>query len=79
MSEDSVQVILLRLQHMQDMLDQIHAEVRRTNGRVTSLEMENAKYDGEQRAKRMQGVIFTTVVSGVLLATVVWFLQAAIR
>jgi hypothetical protein len=78
MSDDNVQVILLRLQHMQDMLDQIHAEVKRTNGRVTSLEMENAKYDGEQRAKRMQGVVLTTVVSGALLATVVWFVQAAI-
>jgi hypothetical protein len=78
MSEDSVQIILLRLQHMQDMLDQIHSEVKRTNGRVTSLEMENAKYDGEQRAKRMQTVVATTVLSGALLATVVWFVQAAI-
>ena len=78
MSEDSVQVILLRLQHMEQMLEQIHSEVKRTNGRVTSLEMENAKYNGEQRAKRMQTVVLTTVVSGALLATVVWFVQAAI-
>lgn len=78
MSEDSVQVILLRLQHMEQMLEQIHSEVKRTNGRVTSLEMENAKHDGEQRAKRMQTVVLTTVVSGALLATVVWFVQAAI-
>lgn len=78
MSEDSVQVILLRLQHMQDMLNQIHSEVKRTNGRVTALEMENAKFDGEQRAKRMQTVVATTVISGALLATVVWFVQAAI-
>lgn len=78
MSEDSVQVILLRLQHMEQMLEQIHAEVKRTNGRVTALEMENAKFDGEQRAKRMQGVVLTTVISGALLATVVWFVQAAI-
>jgi hypothetical protein len=78
MSEDSVQVILLRLQHMERMLEQIHAEVKRTNGRVTSLEMENAKYDGEQRARRMQTVVVTTVVSGSLLAAVVWFVQAAI-
>jgi len=78
MSDDNVQVILLRLQHMEEMLAQIHAEVKRTNGRVTGLEMENAKYDGEQRAKRMQTVVLTTVVSGALLATVVWFVQAAI-
>jgi hypothetical protein len=78
MSEDSVQVILLRLQHMEQMLEQIHSEVKRTNGRVTSLEMENAKYDGEQKAKRMQAVVATTVLSGALLATVVWFVQAAI-
>jgi hypothetical protein len=60
------------------MLEQIHAEVKRTNGRVTSLEMENAKYSGEQRARRMQTVVITTVVSGSLLAAVVWFVQAAI-
>jgi hypothetical protein len=60
------------------MLEQIHAEVKRTNGRVTSLEMENAKYSGEQRARRMQTVVVTTVVSGSLLAAVVWFVQAAI-
>ena len=78
MSEDSVQVILLRLQHMERMLEQIHAEVKRTNGRVTSLEMENAEYSGEQRARRMQTVVVTTVVSGSLLAAVVWFAQAAI-
>ena len=78
MSDDNVQVILLRLQHMEEMLAQIHSEVKRTNGLVTSLEMENAKYDGEQRAKRMQTVVLTTVVSGALLATVVWFVQAAI-
>jgi hypothetical protein len=78
MSDDNVQVILLRLQHMEEMLAQIHEQVKRTNGRVTALEMENAKYDGEQRAKRMQAVVATTVVSGALLATVVWFVQAAI-
>jgi hypothetical protein len=60
------------------MLEQIHAEVKRTNGRVTSLEMENAEYSGEQRARRMQTVVVTTVVSGSLLAAVVWFVQAAI-
>jgi hypothetical protein len=63
---------------MEQMLEQIHSEVKRTNGRVTSLEMENAKYDGEQKAKRMQAVVATTVLSGALLATVVWFVQAAI-
>jgi hypothetical protein len=78
MSDANVQVILLRLQHMEEMLAQIHEQVKRTNGRVTALEMENAKYDGEQRAKRMQTVVLTTVVSGALLATVVWFVQAAI-
>jgi len=42
------------------------------------LEMENAEYSGEQRARRMQTVVVTTVVSGSLLAAVVWFVQAAI-
>lgn len=79
MSDDNVQVILVRLQHMEEMLAQIHSEVKRTNGRVTALEMSNAQYDGEQRAKRLQSVVLTTVISGALLATIVWFVQAAVR
>ena len=78
MSEDNVQVILLRLKHMEDMLSKIHDEVRRTNGRVTSLEMEEARYEGAERAKRMQNIIISSVISGGILAAMVWFVTQAI-
>ena len=78
MSEDSVQVILVKLEHLEDTLTQIHEEVKRTNGRVTSLEMENAKWDGVAEGKRMQTVIATSVISGGILAAVVWFVTQAI-
>lgn len=76
--DDNVQVILYRLELMEKTLDQIHTEVKRTNGRVTELEMVNAAYDGELKAKYIQRVVFTTVLSGALLAGIVWFIQAAI-
>jgi hypothetical protein len=77
-SEDNVQVIMVKLEHMEDLLSQVHAEVRRTNGRVTELEMENAKWDGVAEGKRMQTVIATSVVSGGILAAVIWFVTQAI-
>jgi hypothetical protein len=77
-SEDSIQVIMVKLEHMEDLLSQVHAEVKRTNGRVTELEMENAKWDGVAEGKRMQTVIATSVVSGGILAAVIWFVTQAI-
>ena len=78
MSEDSIQVIMVKLEHMENLLSQVHAEVKRTNGRVTELEMENAKWDGVAEGKRMQTVIATSVVSGGILAAVIWFVTQAI-
>lgn len=78
MSEDSAQVILIKLEHLEATLMQIHEEVKRTNGRVTALEMENAKYNGVAEGKRMQTVIATSVISGGILAGVVWFVTNAI-
>ena len=77
-NDDNVQVILYRLELMEKTLEQIHTEVKRTNGRVTELEMINAAYDGELKAKYVQRVVLTTVLSGAILAGVVWFIQAAI-
>jgi hypothetical protein len=77
-NDDNVQVILFRLELMEKTLEQIHTEVKRTNGRVTELEMVNAAYNGELKAKYIQRVVFTTVLSGALLAGVIWFIQAAI-
>lgn len=78
MSEDSIQVIMVKLEHMENLLSQVHAEVKRTNGRVTELEMDNAKWDGVAEGKRMQTVIATSVISGGILAAVVWFVTQAI-
>lgn len=78
MSEDSIQVIMVKLEHMEGLLSQVHAEVKRTNGRVTELEMDNAKWDGVAEGKRMQTVIATSVISGGILAAVVWFVTQAI-
>lgn len=78
MSESDINLILHRLDEMKDRLDQIHSEVKRTNGRVTELEMENAKWDGVAEGKRMQTVIATSVISGGILAAVVWFVTQAI-
>lgn len=77
-NDDNVQVILYRLELMEKTLEKIHAEVKRTNGRVTELEMVNAAYDGELKAKYVQRVVLTTVLSGAILAGIVWFIQAAI-
>ena len=78
MSEDSIQVIMIKLEHMESLISQIHDEVKRTNGRVTELEMDNAKWDGVAEGKRMQTVIATSVISGGILAGVVWFVTQAI-
>lgn len=78
MSEDSIQVIMVKLEHLEILISQIHEEVKRTNGRVTTLEMENAKWDGVAEGKRMQTVIATSVISGGILAGVVWFVTQAI-
>jgi hypothetical protein len=77
-SEDSVSVIMIKLEHMESLISQIHEEVKRTNGRVTTLEMDNAKWDGVAEGKRMQTVIATSVISGGILAAVVWFVTQAI-
>ena len=78
MNDDSIQVIMIKLEHMESLLSQVHAEVRRTNGRVTALEIENAKFDGASEGKRMQTMIVTSVLSGGILAGIVWFVTQAI-
>ena len=55
MSEDSIQVIMIKLEHMESLISQIHEE-----------------------GKRMQTVIATSVISGGILAGVVWFVTQAI-
>jgi len=77
-SEGDIQLILHRLDEMDARLCEIHDEVKRTNGRVTDLEIENAKWDGITEGKRMQSMIVTSVLSGGILAGIVWFVTQAI-
>ncbi len=79
MSEDSVQVIMVKLEHMEGLISQIHEEVKRTNGRVTELEMESAEWRGRLESRRMFHMIATTVASGCVLAGVVWFFTNSIN
>ena len=78
MSEDSIQVIMVKLEHLEGLLSQVHEEVKRTNGRVSTLELENARHDGDRRGKQMQHMITASVVSGGLLAVLIWFVTKAI-
>lgn len=78
MSGDDINLILYRLDKIEDTLAMIHAEVKRTNGRVNDLEKVNAEYDGQQTVRRKHEMIAITVISGVLVAGVVWFAQAAV-
>ena len=78
MSEGDIQVILHRLDELDMRLCEIHDEVKRTNGRVTELEMQEARWQAKEEAKRMQHMILATVVSGGILAGVIWFVQTAI-
>ena len=78
MSEGDIQIILHRLDELEMKLLDIHDEVKRTNGRVTDLEIENAKWDGITEGKRMQSMIVTSVLSGGILAGIVWFVTQAI-
>ena len=79
MTSSDITIIMVKLEHLSDMLDAVHAEVKRTNGRVTELEMENAKWKGFVESRRMFQIIGTTVVSGGLLAGVVWFFTNSIN
>jgi len=75
MSEGDIQVILHRLNEMDDRLCLIHEEVRRTNGRVTELEMQEARWQAKEESKRMQNMIISTVLSGTILAGVIYFIS----
>jgi hypothetical protein len=77
-SESDIQIILLRLEQLESHLQQIHSEVKKTNGRVTSLELEEARQEGGEEARRMPLMVFTSVLSGGILAMLIWFVTQAI-
>jgi hypothetical protein len=70
---------MVKLEHMESVISQIHEEVKRTNGRVTELEMESAEWRGRLESRRMFQMILTTVTSGCVLAGVVWFFTNSIN
>ena len=78
MSEGDIQVILHRLDELDARLCEIHDEVKRTNGRVTELEISEAHWEGQKEGKRMQMMVATSVISGGILAGIVWFVSQAI-
>lgn len=79
MTTSEVDVIMVKLQHLEEMLISVHEEVKRTNGRVTDLEMSEAKWQGGVESRRMFQMILTTVASGCVLAGVVWFITNSIN
>ena len=79
MTSSDINVIMVKLQHLEDLLASVHEEVKRTNGRVTELEIEEAKWQGGVESRRMFRMIATTVASGCVLAGVVWFITNSIN
>ena len=79
MTSSDIEVIMVKLQHLEEMLTSVHEEVKRTNGRVTELEMSEAKWQGGVESRRMFQMILTTVASGCVLAGVVWFFTNSIN
>ena len=79
MTSSDINVIMVKLQHLEEMLISVHEEVKRTNGRVTELEMSDAKWEGGVESRRMFQMILTTVASGCVLAGVVWFFTNSIN
>ena len=79
MTNSDINVIMVKLQHLEDLLASVHDEVKRTNGRVTELEIEEAKWQGGVESRRMFQMILTTVASGCVLAGVVWFITNSIN
>jgi hypothetical protein len=89
-----IRIILHRLSTMETTLAQIHVEVKKTNGRVTKLEMGAAEQEAAERATehlmvemnrrgRMtkQQIIQTigTVIGGGLLALLIWFVGHSVN
>lgn len=79
MSEADIAVILNRLDQLEETLKEVHREVKRTNGRVTDLEFQHARDQGAEQGKQMQKVVLTSVMSGGILAGLIWALTYLAR
>ena len=78
MRDDEIRVILYRLDKIDETLKLIHAEVKRTNGRVTELEKTDAEWRGEEKVKAKHQTIAMTVIAGGILAVLAWFVRTAV-
>ena len=83
MSEGDIQIILHRLDQLEQTLKEIHSEVRRTNGRVTELEKDAARAEGIVEARETQNMTTRNVVayvaSGGILGILAWFVGHSIN
>ena len=79
MTSSDCDIIMIKLEHLSDLLDAVHEEVKRTNGRVTELELESAEWRGRAASRRVYQAVATTVASGCVLAGVVWFFTNSIN
>jgi len=78
MTGSDCNVLLLRLEHLDTMLNSILDEVKRTNGRVTELELIHAQELGRAESRKVLTMVLGTVLSGSILAGIVWFVTMAI-
>ena len=78
MSEGDIQVILHRLDEIGKELAEIHAKVTKTNGRVSDLELENARWQGIAEGRGIYKTVGASVLSGGMLAGIIWFVSTAI-
>ena len=74
MTSSDVSVILVKLEHLSDLLDQVHEQVKATNGRVTELEKEQAWRAGNKHAFRPVNMIITTIIAYTTISFITWFL-----
>lgn len=75
---NSIMLILHRLDQIERKVDDVHQQALKTNGRVDELELKQARREGRDEAWRAGKMIGMTVISGGLLAGIIWFAQSAI-
>lgn len=73
MTNSDINVILIKLEHLEAMMASIHKEVKSTNGRVTVLELEEARWQGEQAVKKPYVNVFFAVLGYSIAAAITFY------